>query len=76
MSGTKRCLTCATEKERSEYNVDRSKVDGLDIRCTSCRSAYRSAYRQANAVALRTYGRDYNKRFAAATLAVASATHP
>jgi hypothetical protein len=37
----KKCYSCKIEKLDSEFNVDKSKKDGLNIYCRSCRKEKR-----------------------------------
>lgn len=40
------CTTCQEVKESTEFNNDKSRVDGLDARCKSCRSELNRKYKR------------------------------
>ena len=44
----KACRHCGTEKEESQFYQNRSKRDGLDSQCKSCRLAYQAAHYATN----------------------------
>ena len=42
----KRCTGCQQEKDTIEFTKDRSRPDGMDWRCRTCRSVYVKAWRR------------------------------
>lgn len=55
----KRCGQCGEYFPHSYYNKNKTKYDGLDSFCRSCRSEYNRKYREANQSYYRKY---YNDR--------------
>lgn len=48
----KRCYKCHNEKEFREFYFDKSKKDGLDTKCKSCRDAYYKLYSERNRLSI------------------------
>jgi len=51
------CNTCKLEKPLSEFSKDKSRKDGLNLKCTTCRKNYRRANKEASI----SYQREYRQ---------------
>lgn len=58
----KKCWDCGQEKDSCDFNLDRSRWDGLYPRCRKCASEYHRGYRVRNLPRLKLRGRDKNLR--------------
>lgn len=63
---TKRCYECGEVKQVSLFYKDRSRRDGFESKCKSCRKAYYKSYYEANRVYYKSYyeaNRTYYKKY-------------
>ena len=58
MTETKDCRKCKLIKNKTEFTKDKTRVDGLDRICKSCKKEYRLL---ADKDALKEYYREYRK---------------
>jgi hypothetical protein len=71
----KHCGTCKEYKERDLFTNNKSKKDGKDYRCKSCRSAYNCAYYKKNEERMNARNLSWQKAHAEKVQAMNRAWH-